>query len=375
MSRSGPVERTTTHYAGRVLRVVIVIAATLALTGASNASTTYTFKPLYASFAVTALAAPRSAPDRVYVVGQGGTIRLAVNGKLRPKPFLSIDRLVLSRGAEQGLLSIAFHPGYASNRRFYVDYIGRDANTHVVEYRATKDGTATVAGSARELFFAKDPGPEHNGGQLAFGPDGRLYVALGDGECCDDPQSRAQNLAEPFGKIWRIDVATGRAEIAFYGLRNPWRFSFDRATNDLYIADVGAGLWEEVDVVPRAQLGELLNFGWDAFEARAVKEQKEPTAAGRLVFPVHAYDHAGGHCSITGGFVYRGWAVPAARGRYFFGDYCTGAIWTLRVVNGEAIDVRREAATIKGLSTFGEDARGELYAASVNTGRVYRLSA
>jgi glucose/arabinose dehydrogenase len=351
----------------------LLAAAILLLAPASDAATTYGFKPLLASFAVTDLVAPRSTPDRLYVVGQGGTIRVTVGGKLRARPFLNIDRLVLSRGNEQGLLSLAFHPGFARNRLFYVDYIGRDANTHVVEYRATKDGLGTVSGSAREIWFVKDPGPEHNGGQLVFGPDGKLWVGLGDGECCDDPQNRAQNMDEPFGKIWRIDPATKAAQIAFYGLRNPWRFSFDRATGDLYIGDVGAGLREEVDVVPRSQLGELLNFGWDAWEGKEVKEAKEPNAAGRLVFPVHSYDHQARRCSITGGYVYRGSAVPAARGRYFFGDYCTGSIWSLRFAGGEATDVRKEPATIKGLSTFGEDARGELYAASVTTGRVYRL--
>ncbi len=359
-----------------MLRTTVVAAATFLLAGSTHAAArpAYTFRPVLTTFAPTHVAAPRSAPaDRLYVVGQGGTIRVAVKGKLLPKPFLSIDRLVLSRGGEQGLLSIAFSPRFATNRLFYVDYTGTDGGDSVYEYRATKDGTATVPGSARKVFSVPDPGPEHNGGQLAFGPDGKLYVALGDGHCCDDPENRAQNLDEPFGKIWRIDVATRKAEIAFYGLRNPWRFSFDRATNDLYIADVGAGLWEEVDYVRRAQLGELLNFGWDAWEANAVKEAKGPNPAGKLVSPVHAYDHAGGRCSITGGFVYRGSAVPAARGRYFFGDYCAGSIWSLRILDGKATDVRKETTVIKGLSTFGEDARGELYAASVTTGRVYRL--
>src|SRR5262245_25802958 len=367
--------RSIATYALTVLgRATLVLVAALLLAGGSNAaSSAYTFRPVLTSFAVTHVAAPRSAPGRLYTVGQGGTIRLAVDGKLRPKPFLKLDRMVLSRGAEQGLLSIAFHPSFARNRLFYVDYIGLDGNTHMVEYRATKDGTAAVPGFAREILFVKQPGPQHNGGQLAFGPDGKLYVGLGDGECCDDPQNRAQNMDELLGKILRIDVATKKAEIAFLGLRNPSRFSFDRATNDLYIADVGAGVWEEVDIVPRAQLGELANFGWDAYEARADKEPQDLNAVGRLTYPAHAYDHQGGHCSITGGFVYRGSAVPAARGRYFFGDYCSGAIWSLKWVGGKATDARREAATIKGLSTFGEDARGELYAASVDTGRVYRL--
>jgi len=162
--------------------------------------------------------------------------------------------------------------------------------------------------------------------------------------------------------------------IAALVLRNPWRFSFDRATGDLYVGDVGAGVSEEVDFVPRAGLGELVNFGWDAWEGNEVKEAKDPNPAGRLVFPVHAYGHDRGDCSITGGFVYRGAAVPEARGRYFFGDYCTGTLWSLRMADGRAVDVRQESGRIPGLATFGQDARGELYAGSVTTGRIYRLT-
>ena len=185
-------------------------------------------------------------------------------------------------------------------------------------------------------------------------------------------------MSEPFGKLWRLDVAKRppAPEIVALGLRNPWRISFDRANGDLYIGDVGAGLFEEIDYQPRAALGELVNYGWDVWEARATKEDKPRNPEGRLVFPVHAYAHAGRTgCtgSITGGDVYRGSAVPAARGRYFFGDYCSGAIWSLRVENGAAVDVRRESGTLPGLTTFGEDARGELYAAAQG-GRVYKLS-
>jgi glucose/arabinose dehydrogenase len=366
---------TTTDYAPGVLRLILGAATILLLASTAQAAgqAAYTFRPLLTTFAPTHLAAPPSAPGRLYVVGQSGRVQVAVNGKLLRKPFLNIERLVLSRGGEQGLLSIAFHPNFATNRLFYVHYTGRDANAHVVEYHATKDGLGTVPGSARQIFFAQDPGPEHNGGQLAFGPDGKLYIALGDGECCDDPQARAQNLAEPFGKIWRVDPATKEASIAFYGLRNPWRFSFDRKTGDLYIGDVGAGLREEIDFLPRTQLGQLVNFGWDAYEGHEVKENKPSNSSGTLAFPIHEYSHDDRSCSVTGGFVYRGRAVPAMYGRYVFGDYCTGFVWSLRVEGDAAVDVRREAIRIPGLSTFGEDARGELYAASVNSGRVYKL--
>jgi glucose/arabinose dehydrogenase len=275
-----------------------------------------------------------------------------------------------------GLHSVAFSPNYVRNHLFYVAYNGRDWNTRVVEYRANAAGTGIVAGSARQLLVVQQPRNEHHkGGQLAFGPDGMLYLGLGDGECCDDPAARAQNMDLLLGKLVRLDVTSRspKPQIVALGLRNPWRFSFDRATGDLYIADVGAGLWEEVDYQPRAQLGQLVNYGWDAWEAKAVKESKDPNPAGTLTFPVYAYPHDQNRCSISGGFVYHGTTLAAAAGRYFFGDYCTGEVWSLRMVDGAATEVRRESVTIRGLSTFGEDARGELYAGSVDTGRVYKL--
>ena len=181
-------------------------------------------------------------------------------------------------------------------------------------------------------------------------------------------------MSQLFGKLLRLDVSSRRpvAEIAGLGLRNPWRFSFDRASGDLYLADVGAGLWEEIDYIPSAQLGELVNYGWDVYEGNVFKEEKPPSPEGRLTFPVYAYGHEGERCSITGGFVYRGATVPAARGRYFFGDYCSGDVWSLRVENGVTGDVRREAVTIPRLSSFGEDARGELYATALS-GAIYKL--
>jgi glucose/arabinose dehydrogenase len=344
---------------------------------AERSASAYGFRPLFRTSQITHLAAPRSAPGKLYVVQHGGRVRLAVGGKLRRKPFLDLGSRV-SVGAEQGLLSIAFHPAYARNRLFYVHYSAPPNNTRIVEYRANRAGTAALPKTARIVFTRRQPGAQHKGGEIAFGPDGKLYFGLGDGECCDDPQNRAQNMSEPFGKLWRVDVARRPlvAEIVALGLRNPWRLSFDRATGDLYIGDVGAGLYEEIDYQPRAELGELVNYGWDVWEARATKEDKPPNPQGRLVFPVYAYPHGGPEgCtgSITGGDVYRGSAVPEARGRYFFGDFCSGAIWSLRIENGAAVDVRLESRTIPGLTTFGEDARGELYAAGYN-GRVYKLT-
>ena len=343
----------------------------------AHTASTYRFRPAFEGLAgVTHIAAPRSAPRKLYLVQQYGIVRVAIDGRLQRTPFLDVNRLTRP-AAELGLLSIAFHPNYARNHLFYVDYTDRNRNTRVVEYRANAAGTAALPKTARQIVFVQQPRNEHHkGGQLAFGPDGMLYLGLGDGECCDDPAARAQNMDLLLGKLLRLDVAARppTPQIVALGLRNPWRFSFDRGTGDLFIADVGAGLWEEIDHQPRAQLGQLVNYGWDAWEAKEVKEAKDPSPAGTLTFPVYAYSHDENRCSITGGFVYRGSAVPSAVGRYFFGDYCTGEVWSLRMVDGAATDVRGEPITIRGLSTFGEDARGELYAGSVDTGRVYKLT-
>ena len=339
---------------------------------ASPAAATYEFRRLVNAVDPVHVAAPANKPGWIYVVEQAGRIRIAVNGRFRSTPFLDIRRLVRS-GGEQGLLSIAFHPRFASNRRFFVDYTDVNGNTRVVEYRANAAGTRALLRTRKQWLAVAQPYSNHNGGQLAFGPDGRLYVGMGDGGAGGDPENRAQNLGSRLGKLLRFNVAVARPrpQIASLGLRNPWRFSFDRANGDLYIADVGQNAWEEIDYVPRARIGELANYGWDVFEGRARFEQKEPNPRGRLIAPVHVYGRGDG-CSVTGGFVYRGSAVPAARGRYFFGDFCSGTIWSLVIAGGRASDVRRESTRIPGLSSFGEDSRGELYATSLSGG-VYRL--
>jgi glucose/arabinose dehydrogenase len=313
--------------------------------------------------------APRSEPGRLYVVEQDGVIRVLQNGRLRATPFLNIRRLVLS-GGEQGLLSVAFHPRYRQNRRFYVNYTDNNGHTRVVEYRS--NGTRALPGTARQLLFVRQPYANHNGGQVVFGPDGYLYVGMGDGGSGGDPENRAQNLADRLGKLLRLNVNRRGAtwEIVGYGLRNPWRVAFDRANGDLYIGDVGQGNWEEIDYLPRRSPG-LENYGWDVYEGNAIYERKTPNPAGRLVAPVHVYSHGQG-CSVTGGFVYRGRAIPSLRGRYIYGDFCSGTIWTLRISGGRATQVRRERIRVDGLSSFGEDARGELYATSLQGG-VYRI--
>jgi glucose/arabinose dehydrogenase len=306
---------------------------------------------------------------RLYVVEQTGRIRYLVGGRIAGT-FLDI-RSRISTGGERGLLSLAFSPRYARDHRFYVDYTDRNGNTRVVEFRS--HGGHAVSQSARHLLFVRQPYPNHNGGQLQFGPDGLLYVGMGDGGATGDPQNRAQNLHDRLGKLLRVDLRArpARWQTIGYGLRNPWRFSFDRTTGDLYIGDVGQDKWEEVDFRPRAKIDVLANYGWRVFEGRARFTRGSPSAAGALVPPLSVYSHADG-CSITGGYVYRGSSVPAAVGRYFFGDFCTGTVWSLRVEDGRATGLRKESARIGELSSFGEDGSGELYATSLN-GRIYRL--
>ena len=306
------------------------------------------------------MASTPSEPDRLYIVEQPGSVRIVENGELLPGPFLDIRSKVKS-GGEQGLLSLAFDPDYESNRLFYVDYTDTNGDTRVVEYEA--GGAAPV--ERRELLFVDQPYANHNGGQLAFGPDGRLYVGMGDGGSGGDPENRAQNLDERLGKLLSIDPhGSGTWRIEGYGLRNPWRFSFDRETGDLWIGDVGQGAWEEIDHTPRESPG-LENYGWDVYEGTHVYEDKDPNPEGHLVMPAYQYSHDEG-CSVTGGFVYRGDDIPAARGRYFFADYCSGRMWSLLLRGGEAADVRRDAIPVSSLSSFGEDARGELYALSLD---------
>jgi glucose/arabinose dehydrogenase len=320
---------------------------------------------------VYATAAP-GEPGNLYVVEQAGVIRVLSGGRVRATPFLDIRPQVLS-GGEQGLLSVAFAPDYARSRRFYVDYTDRNGDTRIVQYRS--DGVTAIPSSAKQLLFVKDFAPNHNGGQLQFGPDGLLYWGNGDGGGGGDPQRNGQSLGRPFAKIMRlnVDATSTRWHLVAYGLRNPWRFSFDRANGDLYIGDVGQNAWEEIDYVPRGA-GSITNFGWNRLEGRHVYDPST-TLLGRGTYraPVVEYPHAQG-CSVTGGYVYRGKQVRAAVGRYFYGDYCSGTVWSLKVVRGKATSVRREPFTVRGLSSFGEGADGELYLMSLDSGNLYRLA-
>jgi glucose/arabinose dehydrogenase len=330
-----------------------------------------TFRP-YASglSAITAIASNRAEPRRLYVVEQDGRIVYLIGGRVRGT-FLDLRSAVVS-GGEQGLLGLAFHPAYARNHRFYVNYTDRNGDTRVVEFRS-RNGRG-LRSTARQLLFVDQPYANHNGGEVQFGPDGRLYVGMGDGGSAGDPGNRAQNLSDRLGKLLRATATARRPswQVVGYGLRNPWRFTFD-TNGDLYIGDVGQGEWEEIDYRPRAQLNALANYGWNIFEGRARYRSGSPNPAGQLVGPVAVYNHDDGSCSVTGGYVYRGRAVRSAVGRYFYGDYCSGNVWSLRISGGNAQEVRREPGRIGSLTTFGKDAAGELYAGTGN-GRIYKLS-
>jgi glucose/arabinose dehydrogenase len=307
-------------------------------------------------------------PDRLYVVEQPGRVRTVRAGLVSATPFLDIHAQVSCCG-EQGLLSIAFHPDYAKNKRVYVAYTDRAGDSRVVEYRT--NGVRVLPATARQLLFVHQPYSNHNGGQLEFASDGKLYFGLGDGGSGGDPQDNGQNLDTRLAKLLRTDPLRVRWEIVAYGLRNPWRFSFDRANGDLYIGDVGQSAWEEIDYSRGG--ARPANYGWSRYEGRHVFKDTPVNPASPLVFPIAEYSRSDG-CSVIGGYVYRGTRIPALVGRYVYGDYCSGTIWSLRVVGGRATAIRREGITVKSLSSFGVDSRGEIYATSLD-GVLYRLAA
>jgi glucose/arabinose dehydrogenase len=346
-----------------------VVAALLAVALAAAAPPAVVTR---APSGLTQVTSTAAEPARLYLVEQRGLVRIFERGKLRAQPFLDTRGLVSCCG-EQGLLSIAFHPRYAQNHRFYVDYTDSNGDSRVVEYRS--NGRTAIPSSARQLMFEDQPYPNHNGGQLAFGPDGLLYIGLGDGGSGGDPNNNGQTFTNRLAKIYKVNVDQAGAplQLVAYGLRNPWRFSFDRATGDLYIGDVGQNAWEEVDFVAKAQLAALMNFGWSVYEGRVTYDSSRSLdPRGRLVWPVAVYSHSAG-CSVTGGFVYRGKARPDLAGRYFYGDYCSGTIWSMRMRAGKLTTPRREGYKIPGLTSFGEDARGGLYAVT-ERGVVYRIA-
>ena len=350
------------------LLLVLLGAAIVPIARGGADRADYRFQRLASGFVEPVYAAqPRSEPGRLYIVERAGRILTLAKGKRAS--FLDIRSRVESGYDEQGLLSVAFDPRYASNHRFFVYYTNKAGDVEVDSLRS-RGGRAVLSTRRRILVVAHRANDNHDGGQLQFGPDGALYAGTGDGGAGGDPPNNAQNLSRRLGKLLRY--SGGRWRIAAYGLRNPWRFTFDRANGDLYIGDVGQGKWEEIDYRPRAQLGRLANYGWSAFEGNAGYTPSRLNSRGTLVRPVEVYSHDDG-CSVTGGYVYRGSAVPAAVGRYFYGDYCSGNVWSLRVSGGRAVETRREPFKIDSLSSFGEGANGDLYAVSLG-GTIYKLA-
>ncbi len=352
------------------------------------------YKPLHVT-------APRIDPHRVFVVEQGGTIRILKHGVLQPHAFLDIGSKIACCG-ERGLLSLAFHPDYEHNGRFFVYYTAPGGDVTIARY--TVSANPDLADAASEtilLTIAHRDHDNHNGGQLAFGPDGYLYAAIGDGGGAGDPLENGQNLATMLGKQLRIDVDVDTPPyravppgnpfagaddpynlIWAYGLRNPWRFSFDRGTGDLYIGDVGQGTMEEVDVQPAGTGGS--NYGWDIFEGRTCFEPDRlpqcPDPPTGYTMPVLQYDHSEG-CSVIGGFVYRGCSMPDLHGTYFYSDYCSAFIRTFTGVSGgdapaladRPADVHPPGdLSISSVTSFGEDARGELYVVDQG-GEVFKI--
>jgi len=351
---------------------------------------TLTFTPIASSLASpTAIVHAGDGSNRLFVVEQQGQVRLLRNGVLALTPFLNIsDRLV--SGGEQGLLGLAFPPDYVEKGYFYVNYTRLlDGATVISRFHISPDPDIADSASEEVLLVVSQPFTNHNGGQLAFGPDGMLYVALGDGGGSGDPQGNAQNPGTLRGSLLRLDVESGvipyqvpqdnpfvadllsRDEIWATGLRNPWRFSFDRLTGDLYIGDVGQGSIEEINFQAAAATGGA-NYGWNILEGPDCFNPAvgcvEPTD---YVPPVAFYNHSLG-CSVTGGFVYRGPGNPDMQGRYLYGDFCSGRIWSLRLV-GNIWENELITQTTFSISSFGEDEEGRLYLADYTDGAIYRI--
>ena len=350
--------------------VLVVLGALVAsLAGSAQGAESVFRKVVYARGfeAPVLLTHAPGEPNAVYVVEQPGRVIRMQEG--RRTVFLDI-RDEVAYGGEQGLLGLAFDPRYARNRRVYVGFTSDSGRNTVVRYRSR--GTRVVKSTRTVLLAVPDPYGNHNGGHLAFGPDGLLYTSIGDGGSGGDPEDRAQDRRSQFGKLLTLDPARSSAgwSIAALGLRNPWRFSFDRANGDLYIGDVGQNAIEEINFTPRSSAG-VENYGWDLYEGSRRYEEGS-ASTGRLVFPVAEYDRDRG-CSVTGGYVYRGSARRSERGRYVYGDFCSGTLWSFRISSGEARDVRRETIEVASLSSFGENAQGELFAVSLE-GTIFRIS-
>lgn len=348
---------------------------------------------LYLNEIVSGLASPiyLTAPpndSRLFILERPGRIRVMQDGVLLTQPFLDIRSLTTTEG-ERGLLSMAFHPRYAENGYVYLNHTDLQGHTNVVRYTVSPTNPNVADPSSRKLILrVTQPFSNHNGGLNKFGPDGKLYIALGDGGSANDPHNNGQNRSTLLGSLLRIDVDGGdpyaippdnpfvgqtgvRGEIWAYGLRNPWRYSFDPEENRLYIADVGQGEWEEVHIEPSGVGGQ--NYGWKIMEGRHCFSPSSNCNQEGLTLPPYEYSHSEG-CSITGGYVYRGSRIPEIEGHYFFSDYCNGWLRSFRYQNGQVTDTHQwNTPNVGNILSFGEDSARNLYLLSAS-GRVYRLA-
>ncbi len=326
--------------------------------------------------------------DRLFVIEREGRIRVVKDDALLAVPFLDLSDIV-STGNERGLLSMAFHPGYASNGHFYVNFTDEDGDTRVVRYTVSAAADVAAPSSGTLILQVDQPFANHNGGHILFGPDGMLYIAMGDGGGANDPDDEGQNTGSLLGALLRIDVdggspyaipatnpfvgdATGRPEIWAWGLRNPWRISFDTPSGMLYVADVGQNRWEEVNAVPTSEAG--LNYGWSVMEGPECFGTETCDKTG-LVLPVLSYRIGTEGCAVIGGHVYRGSAIPGIVGHYFYSDFCTGWLRSFRLSGGAAVDKKEwPVGDLGRIVSMGVDSDGELYLLSQSgSGSVYRL--
>jgi len=338
---------------------------------------------------------------RLFIVEKGGTIRIIEHGQRISQPFLDIRDRVLSRSSEQGLLGMAFAPDFSRTGAFYVDYTDLSGNTVISRFLATGGANLADPGSEFKVLGINQPAQNHNGGNLVFGTDGYLYVGTGDGGGAGDRFGNGQNPQTLLGKMLRLDVTTDpakpytippdnpwvtaswngqavRPEIWAVGLRNPWRYSFDRKTGDLWIADVGQDQYEEIDRVPAGGDGKVQgdrNFGWPIMEGTHCYPDSAACRRDGLTMPIWDYRHGADGCSITGGYLYRGGAIQGLDGAYLYGDYCSGRIWALTQGSNGAWGSKLLLDTRIAISSFGEDEAGELYVADLAGGVVYRLAA
>jgi glucose/arabinose dehydrogenase len=338
---------------------------------------------------------------RLFIVEKGGTIRVFEKGQPAAQPFLDIRDRVLSRGSEQGLLGMAFAPDFSRTGAFFVNYTDLSGDTVIARFRLTGDPNVADPASEFKLLGIDQPAANHNGGMLAFGPDGRLYIGTGDGGGANDRYGNGQNPQTLLGKMLRLDVTSDpakpysippdnpwvsadwngqdvRDEIWALGLRNPWRYSFDRRTGDLWIADVGQNEYEEINRVAASSGGKLeggLNFGWPIMEGTHCFPDSATCGREGLSVPLADYRHGADGCSITGGYVYRGAAIPGLAGAYLYGDYCSGRIWALIPGANGVWESRLLLESGLSISSFGEDEAGEIYVADLAGGAVYRLAA